>query len=189
MTIPQKYIKLRGRTQFAPTSREQPKTRSVKSHQNLRAGTETRPYKRGAESSPPTLKLHFYFSIGTVKTVPYARNGISMVGRGLAPAVNLQRAPRRGQAPALPYYNRHFPYQGNHPALPIKLSLQIPICNFKILYKETNDAKSRRRSLLERGIWKITHSAKTKIPKPEFQNQKDLLLAKPYAERRSFLIP
>ena len=32
---------------------------------------ETRPYKRGAESSPPTLKLHFYFSIGTVKTVPY----------------------------------------------------------------------------------------------------------------------
>ena len=23
-----------------------------------------------------------------------------------------------GQAPALLYYNRHFPYQGNHPALP-----------------------------------------------------------------------
>ena len=29
------------------------------------------PLQRGAESSPPTLKLHFYFSIGTVKTVPY----------------------------------------------------------------------------------------------------------------------
>ena len=28
---------------------------------------------------------------------------------------------RRGQAPALLYYNRHFPYQGNHPALPCKL--------------------------------------------------------------------
>ena len=25
---------------------------------------------------------------------------------------------RREQAPALLYYNRHFPYQGNHPALP-----------------------------------------------------------------------
>ncbi len=28
------HIKIRGRTQFAPTSREQPKTRSAKSHQN-----------------------------------------------------------------------------------------------------------------------------------------------------------
>ena len=70
MTVPQNYIKLCGRTQFAPTSREQPPCCSAKSHQNLRAGVETRPYKRGAESSPPTLAWHFYFSIGTVKTVP-----------------------------------------------------------------------------------------------------------------------
>ena len=28
------------------------------------------PYKRGAESSPPTLALHFYFSIGTVRPFP-----------------------------------------------------------------------------------------------------------------------
>ena len=74
-----------------------------KIHQNRRAGTETRPYKRGAESSPPTIALYFYFSIGTVKTVPYARNTLYRVGRGLAPAVNSHRTLRRGQAPALPW--------------------------------------------------------------------------------------
>ena len=58
------------------------------------------------------------------------QNTIYRVGRGLAPAVNSPQPPRRGQsspnsgtlrreqAPALLYYNRHFPYQGNHPALP-----------------------------------------------------------------------
>ena len=56
-----------------------------------------RPLQRGAESSPPTLELHFYFSIGTVKTVPYAQNIFYRVGRGLAPAVNSHRTLRRGQ--------------------------------------------------------------------------------------------
>ena len=47
-----KNIKLRGRTQFAPMSREQPKMRSAKLDQNLRAGVETRPYN-GAPSADP----------------------------------------------------------------------------------------------------------------------------------------
>ena len=47
------------------------KTRSAKSHQNRRADVESRPYKRGDDSSPPTHALQFCFSIGTVKTVPY----------------------------------------------------------------------------------------------------------------------
>ena len=46
------HIKIRGRTQFAPTSREQPLCCSAKLHQNLRAGVETRPYKR-ARGDPP----------------------------------------------------------------------------------------------------------------------------------------
>ena len=44
MTVPKNHIKLRGRTQFAPTSREQPPSCSAKLHQNRRAGVETRPY-------------------------------------------------------------------------------------------------------------------------------------------------
>ena len=40
---------------------------------------------------------------GTVKTVPYARNKIFRVGRGLAPAVGFDVNWRRGQAPALTY--------------------------------------------------------------------------------------
>ena len=43
----------------------------------------------------------------------HEQNTIYRVGRGLAPAVNSHRPLRRGQAPALP----------------IKLSLQIPICH------------------------------------------------------------
>ncbi len=49
---------------------------------------------------------------GTVKTVPHARNAFYRVGRGLAPAVNLHRIPRREQAPALPNKHKHkYKYQ------------------------------------------------------------------------------
>ena len=40
---------------------------------------------RGAESSPPTHALHFYFSIGTVKTVPYGCRGDSRIARSFSP--------------------------------------------------------------------------------------------------------
>ena len=46
-----------GRTQFAPTSREQPPCCSAKLHQNLRAGVETRPYN-GSTSRRP-LRSHY----------------------------------------------------------------------------------------------------------------------------------
>ena len=46
---------------------------------------------RGAESSPPTHALHFYFSIGTVKTVPYGCRGDSRIARCF------RRLPLRGR--------------------------------------------------------------------------------------------
>ena len=82
---------------------------SAKSYQNRRAGVETRPYKRGAESSPPTLKLHFYFLIGTVKTVPYNFSlfifhyssifGSSSYGCAITPLSLRDISPNRGISP------------------------------------------------------------------------------------------
>ena len=105
-----------GRTQFAPTSREQPKSRSAKLHQNLRAGVETRPYN----GAPRRRPLHLFLSLrlsgnerkslqspsvtrfaratslpeggitGRRVVAPYARISV-------CPFRNSQQIPRRGQ--------------------------------------------------------------------------------------------
>ncbi len=78
-----KHIKLRGQTQFAPTSREQPLCCSVKLHQNLRAGVETRPYKRVVETPTPTHEMECgcpttpnLSSCAIAKDLTYKRNHI-----------------------------------------------------------------------------------------------------------------
>ena len=63
-------------------------------------------------------------------TVPYGCRGDSRIARSVSTSERghkrrEQNSPnsgtlRQGQAPALLYYNRHFPEQGNHPALPWK---------------------------------------------------------------------
>ena len=72
-------------------------------------GAPCPPLQRGAESSPPTLKLHFYFSIGTVKTVPYNFSlfifhyssifGSSSYGCAITPLSLRDISPNRGISP------------------------------------------------------------------------------------------
>ena len=92
MTVPQNYIKLHGRTQFAPTiRRERPKTRSAKLYRNLRAGTETRPYN-GAPSRRP-LRTQYIFSRSGGLPRPHKITSKSTGGRGNPPLQRVVEMP------------------------------------------------------------------------------------------------
>ena len=94
MTVPQKHINLRGRTQFAPTSREQPKTRSANLPTCWGGGTS-----KARDGGANYIKIHGRArrpapTNGAPSRRPLRSNVFLCVGNGLDRSVKLYQITR-----------------------------------------------------------------------------------------------